>query len=49
MSAFDAMDGVRFTASKCYRVVAPERFNEVRPVNDDGVRSFEGIGEDVTT
>ena len=27
----------------------PERFKEVRPGNDDGVWSFEGIGEDMTT
>ena len=48
MSAFDAVDGARSTASKCYRLVAstPERFKEVRPGNDDGVWSFEGIGED---
>ena len=48
MSAFDAGDGARSAASKCYRLVAstPERFKEVRPGNDDGVWSFEGIGED---
>ena len=48
MSAFDAVDGARSAASKCYRLVAstPERFKEVRPGNDDGVWSFEGIGED---
>ena len=51
MSAFDAVDGAHSEASKCYRLVAskPERFKEVRPGNDDGVRSFEGIGEDTTT
>ena len=48
MSAFDAVDGARSAASKCYRLVAstPKRFKEVRPGNDDGVWSFEGIGED---
>jgi hypothetical protein len=50
MSAFDAVDGARSAASKCYRLVAskPERFKEVRPGNDDGV-GFGGIGEDMTT
>jgi hypothetical protein len=42
MSAFDAVDGARSAASKCYRLVAskPERFKEVRPRNDDGVLKF---------
>jgi hypothetical protein len=42
MSAFDAVDGARSAASKCYRLVAskPERFKEVRPGNDDGVLKF---------
>src|SRR6516162_11467978 len=48
MSAFDAVDGARSAASKWHRLVVskPERFKEVRPGNDDGVWSFEGIGED---
>jgi hypothetical protein len=43
MSAFDAVDGARSAASKCYRLVAstPKRFKEVRPGNDDGVWSFD--------
>jgi len=38
-SAFDAVDGARSAASKCYRLIASkvERFKEVRPGNDDGV------------
>src|SRR5262252_2371532 len=42
MSAFDAVDGARSAASKCYKLVAskPERFKEVRPGNDDGVLKF---------
>src|SRR6516165_10092105 len=41
MSAFDAVDGARSAASKCYRLVAskPERFKQVRPGND-GVLKF---------
>jgi hypothetical protein len=36
MSAFDAVDGARSAASKCYSLVAskPERFKEVRPGNE---------------
>ncbi len=43
MSAFDALDGARSAASKCYRMVAskPERLKEVRPGND-GVRNLRG-------
>src|SRR5215471_6338546 len=42
MSAYDAVDGARSAASKCYKLVAskPERFKEVRPGNDDGVLKF---------
>src|SRR6516162_3471543 len=42
MSAFDAVDGARSAASKCYRLVAskPERFKEVRPGSDNGVLKF---------
>jgi hypothetical protein len=38
----DAVDGACSAASKCHRLVAskPERFNEVRPGNDDGVPKF---------
>jgi len=41
MSAFDAVDGARPAASKCYRLVASnaERLKEVRPGND-GVLKF---------
>src|SRR5215468_3291486 len=42
MSAYDAVDGARSAASKCYRLVASksERFKEVRPGKDDGVLTF---------
>ena len=42
MSAYDAVDGARSAASKCYRLVGSksERFKEVKPGNDDGVLKF---------
>src|SRR5262249_17192737 len=42
MAAYDAVDGARAAASKCYRLVASksERFKEVRPGKDDGVLTF---------
>jgi hypothetical protein len=41
MSAYDAVDGARSAASKCYRLVASkaERFKEVR-LRNDGVLKF---------
>src|SRR5262252_5318598 len=42
ITAYDAVDGARSAASKCYRLVASksERFKEVRPGKDDGVLTF---------
>jgi hypothetical protein len=39
MSAFDAVDGARSGASKCYRLAGsnPERLKEVISGNDDDV------------